>query len=100
MSYLKIKKLIENNKLDIGALYTGNPAFNNVIIAIKEKYKIGIFEGIPAFIRRTALEDEDTLELLWESNLIVFKNQNNGEEYRVNRLGNIDNLYEKINKIE
>ncbi len=99
MSFPKIKNLVEKNKLDIGSLWDGNPVFQDIIKIISEKHKIGIFESINKLIRRSALEDEDTLILLWDSNLIVFKNLNDGDEYRVNRLGNIEKLYEKIQRI-
>ena len=65
-------------------------------LVISEKHKIGIFESIHKLIRRAVLEREDTLEVLWAYNLVVFKNTINGFEYRSNKIGNLQDFYKKI----
>ena len=100
MNYLHLKILVEDKKLDVGSLWNGNPVFTEIIKSVSEKHNIGLFESINKLIRRSVLEREDTLEVLWGYNLVVFKNPINGVEYRSNQIGTIQDLYKKIAEIE
>jgi len=101
MNYLHLKILVEGKKLDVGGLWKGNPSVpNEIFMSLAEKHKMGHFESINKLIRRSVLEREDTLEVLWGYNLVVFKNPINGVEYRSNQIGTIQDLYKKIAEIE
>ena len=41
------------------------------------------------------MENQQTCEDLWNANLIGFKNNFTGDEYAVDRIGSLENLYDQ-----
>jgi len=95
MSYYKLREAVANGSWSIASRHDGRPSDNELILAIGKKHKVGFFESIHKLIRRSAMEDQETCEILWNANLIGFKNNFTGNEYTTDRIGTIENLYDQ-----
>jgi len=96
MSYETLREAVSNESWSIASRHDGRPSDNDLIKAVGKKHRVGFFESIHKLIRRSAMEDEETCTVLWNANLIGFRNNITGEEYTIDRTGPITVLYNKI----
>ena len=97
MSFKKLKEKVLSGSLDIGSKHNGNPAHNDLIRAVGKRHKVGFFESIHKLLIRSSVEKEETCNVLWEYNLISFKDRETGDEYTRNNIGSLNDLYKKLN---
>ena len=100
MSYYKLREAVANESWSIASRHDGRPSDNELIKAIGKKHKVGFFESIHKLIRRSAMEDEETCNVLWNANLIGFRNNFTGGEYTTDRIGSIQNLYDQYEMLK
>ena len=97
MSFEKLKETVMSGSWDIGSKHNGNPAHNDLIRAVGERHKVGFFESIHKLLMRSSMEEEETCNVLWEYNLISFKDRETNQEFTRNSTGSLDDLYNKLN---
>ena len=96
MSHYNLTNAVANGSWSIASRHDGRPSDNELIMTVGKKHKVGFFESVHKLIRRSAMEDEETCTVLWNANLIGFKNNSTGEEYALDRVGTINELYNKL----
>ena len=96
MSYYKLREAVGSGSWSIASRHDGRPSDNELIKAIGKSHKVGFFESVHKLITRSAMENQQTCEDLWNANLIGFRNNSTGEEYTLDRVGNINELYNKF----
>ena len=95
MSYYKLREAVAKGSWSVASRHDGRPSDNELIKAIGKSHKVGFFESVHKLITRSAMENQQTCEDLWNANLIGFKNNFTGDECTVDRTGTLENLYEQ-----
>ena len=95
MSYYKLREAVAKSSWSVASRHDGRPSDNELIKTVGKKHKVGFFESVHKLIRRSSMEDEETCTVLWNTNLIGFKNNFTGDEYTVDRIGSLENLYDQ-----
>ena len=100
MSYYKLREAVASGTWSIASRHDGRPSDNELIKAIGKSHKVGFFESVHKLITRSAMENQQTCEDLWNANLIGFKNNFTGDEYAVDRIGSLENLYDQYEDLK
>ena len=95
-TFIDLKDCVLSGSWGIASRHDGNPLDNQLIKEIGAKHKVGFFESVHKLIIRSAMEDEESCLDLWEANLIGFTNYSTGKEYTAGRVGNINEVYKKL----
>ena len=96
MSFEKLKETVKSGSWEIGSKHSGNPTHNDLIKAVGNRHKVGFFESIHKLLMRSSMEEEETCNVLWEHNLISFKERKTSQEFTRNSTGSLNELYNKL----